>query len=124
MNGAIATVQQLKESFRTAFAKKADLAGIEQTIQILEKYVIEDEQQRRIEWNKQIESINKRLNECSTLAAKNEKELDDLETKKIQEVLDRVQEKVDYEEYDQAIQTIQLMMGRRPERTESQEKVY
>ena len=46
---AITIVDNLKENFRTSFAKKSDVEEIEKTVDIISKFTIQDEHKKKKE---------------------------------------------------------------------------
>ena len=48
----ITIVDNLKENFRSSFAKKSDVEEIEKTVDIISKFTIEDEHKKKKELDK------------------------------------------------------------------------
>ena len=96
---AITIVDNLKENFRTSFAKKSDVEEIEKTVDIISKFTIQDEHKKKKEQDKWHQSLEDRMNHLNHSLIKIEREFNDLTTNKIKMIEQRLLEKLDFEDF-------------------------
>jgi len=75
---AITIVDNLKENFRTSFAKKSDVEEIEKTVDIISKFTIQDEHKKKKESDKRFRELDDWINSLNHLLIKVEWEFTDL----------------------------------------------
>lgn len=95
----ITIVDNLKENFRSSFAKKSDVEEIEKTVDIISKFTIEDEHKKKKELDKKYWAYDDRINALNNMIVKLERDFNDLTSNKIKLIEQRILEKLDFEDF-------------------------
>ena len=76
-------VDNLKENFWTAFAKKSDVEEIEKTVDIISKYTIHDEHKKKRESDRKFRDIEDKVSAINMALVKLDREFNELTESKI-----------------------------------------